>query len=210
MWTCHWIGPTWGRFCPCRRRSRTCSRSSACAAWRETAERLAKQVPNAVPEESAVAVSSDGDRAAAAAPTGDNDESGGQDATATTDAGTWAERRTERGYLRLATTEDLRAWLDRLDPVAPLAVDTETDALRPDLARLVGISLAGYDTRRRSPGAGLRTGAVARDSRRRRCPVGHALSRRRRGRASGRGPRGAGAGVRIDVQLEGGAEPQVR
>ncbi len=45
-------------------------------------------------------------------------------------------------YRLLATPEDLAAWLAALPPGAPLAVDTETDGLRTDRARLVGISLA--------------------------------------------------------------------
>jgi len=45
-------------------------------------------------------------------------------------------------YRLLATPEDLAAWLAALPPGAPLSVDTETDGLRTDRARLVGISLA--------------------------------------------------------------------
>ncbi|MBA4377160.1 MAG: hypothetical protein C0395_00595 [Gemmatimonas sp.] len=45
-------------------------------------------------------------------------------------------------YRLLATPADLAAWLAALPPGAPLAVDTETDGLRTDRARLVGISLA--------------------------------------------------------------------
>ncbi len=46
-----------------------------------------------------------------------------------------------RGYRILATDADISAWLDALPAGAPLAVDTETDDLRSDRARLVGISL---------------------------------------------------------------------
>jgi DNA polymerase-1 len=45
-------------------------------------------------------------------------------------------------YRALASSQDLSAWLAALPPGAPLAVDTETDGLRTDRARLVGISLA--------------------------------------------------------------------
>ncbi len=45
------------------------------------------------------------------------------------------------GYRRLAEPGDLAAYLGDLPADAPLAVDTETDGLRPDTARLVGISL---------------------------------------------------------------------
>lgn len=57
----------------------------------------------------------------------------------------WAERRRERGYVILGTGEELTDWLARLAPERPLAVDTETDGLRPDSAALVGVCLAGYD-----------------------------------------------------------------
>ena len=57
----------------------------------------------------------------------------------------WTARRRDRGYERLADDGELAAWLERLDPSRPLAVDTETDSLRQDTARLVGICLAGYD-----------------------------------------------------------------
>ncbi len=62
-----------------------------------------------------------------------------------TEADSWAARREERGYRILAGDEDLRAWLAALDPESPLAVDTETDGLRADRCRLVGVCLAGYD-----------------------------------------------------------------
>ncbi len=52
----------------------------------------------------------------------------------------WSLR--ERGYAILAKPEELERCLARLPAGAPLAVDTETDDLRPDRARLVGISLA--------------------------------------------------------------------
>ena len=58
---------------------------------------------------------------------------------------TWLEKREGRGYRLLETTESIRQWLAELDPAAPLAVDTETDSLRTDTARLVGVCLAGYD-----------------------------------------------------------------
>ena len=57
--------------------------------------------------------------------------------------GSWSERRCQRGYLLLETDDQLKAWLAALDPEAPLAIDTETDALRKDTCRLVGVSLAG-------------------------------------------------------------------
>jgi len=47
-----------------------------------------------------------------------------------------------RGYRLLADEEALREYLAQLDAQQPLAVDTETDGLRVDTARLVGISLA--------------------------------------------------------------------
>ena len=56
----------------------------------------------------------------------------------------WATRRAARGYERLATDEALAGWLARRDTARPLAVDTETDGLRRDTARLVGVCLAGW------------------------------------------------------------------
>ncbi len=47
-----------------------------------------------------------------------------------------------RGYVLLDTDTALRDWIAMLPADVPLAVDTETDALQPDRARLVGISLA--------------------------------------------------------------------
>jgi len=47
-----------------------------------------------------------------------------------------------RGYVSLRTESDLVAYLGRLSDATPLAIDTETDSLRQDTARLVGISLA--------------------------------------------------------------------
>ena len=61
------------------------------------------------------------------------------------DGGTWATRREKRGYRILPDTASLEAWLEDLDPGRPLAVDTETNSLRVDTARLVGVCLAGYD-----------------------------------------------------------------
>ncbi len=55
----------------------------------------------------------------------------------------WAERCRARGYARLDDDRALADWLARLDPRAALAVDTETDSLRAESCRLVGISLAG-------------------------------------------------------------------
>lgn len=46
-----------------------------------------------------------------------------------------------RGYRVLDTPESLSAYLSEIPADAPLSVDTETDGLRPDRARLVGISL---------------------------------------------------------------------
>ncbi len=57
----------------------------------------------------------------------------------------WEARCLARGYRRLADDASLEAWLARLDPRAALAVDTETDSLRAESCRLVGISLAGVD-----------------------------------------------------------------
>ncbi|MCP4293476.1 MAG: DNA polymerase I [bacterium] len=59
---------------------------------------------------------------------------------------TWLQKRVERSYRLLDSSEKLQTWLESLDPQAPLAVDTETDSLRPDVARLVGVCLAGFDT----------------------------------------------------------------
>ncbi|MBU8869235.1 MAG: DNA polymerase I [Gemmatimonadales bacterium] len=56
----------------------------------------------------------------------------------------WAEKCLARGYRSLDSPEKIARWLEELDPGATLAVDTETDDLRKDTARLVGISLAGY------------------------------------------------------------------
>ncbi|MFO7652264.1 MAG: DNA polymerase I [Candidatus Krumholzibacteriia bacterium] len=47
-----------------------------------------------------------------------------------------------RGYVLLEDAAALRRWLADLPAGAPLAVDTETDSLRVDTARLVGVSLA--------------------------------------------------------------------
>ncbi len=52
-----------------------------------------------------------------------------------------------RGYGLLRTEAELAAYLEQLAPGVPLAVDTETNSLRPDLARLVGISLAAPGSR---------------------------------------------------------------
>ena len=57
----------------------------------------------------------------------------------------WESRLKERGYSLLDSDELLESWLERRDPMAPLAVDTETDGLRTDTCRLVGVCLAGWD-----------------------------------------------------------------
>ncbi len=57
----------------------------------------------------------------------------------------WLCARQERGYVILNTDQELRDWLAMVDPGAALAVDTETDGLRRDLCRLVGVCLAGTD-----------------------------------------------------------------
>ena len=57
----------------------------------------------------------------------------------------WAERRRQAGYVLLDDRAALQGWLERLDPEAPLAVDTETTGLRRDEADLVGVCLAGRD-----------------------------------------------------------------
>lgn len=67
-----------------------------------------------------------------------------KDVAATTSL-TWAEKRRKRGYVLLEDESALQLWLQDLDPDGPLAVDTETDSLRPDTARLVGVCLAGYN-----------------------------------------------------------------
>ncbi len=59
----------------------------------------------------------------------------------------WLEKRKNRGYRLLDTTNKIEHWLALLDPAAALAVDTETDSLRTDTARLVGLCLAGFNTR---------------------------------------------------------------
>lgn len=56
---------------------------------------------------------------------------------------TWAQSLRERRYVRLQDPREIDAWFEALDPEAALAVDTETDGLRRDVARLVGVSLAG-------------------------------------------------------------------
>jgi DNA polymerase-1 len=58
-------------------------------------------------------------------------------------AGSWRQRRKQRGYQILDTGSSLQDWLDRLDPTAPLAVDTETTSLKRDENDLVGVCLAG-------------------------------------------------------------------
>ena len=65
-------------------------------------------------------------------------------ATVSGDALDWTDRLKESGSVHLDTDAALQQWLSRLDPEAPLAVDTETDSLRPDSANLVGLSLAGF------------------------------------------------------------------
>ncbi len=57
----------------------------------------------------------------------------------------WAARREQAGFVILPDKASLAAWLERLDPAAPLAVDTETTGLRRDEADLVGVCLAGTD-----------------------------------------------------------------
>ena len=57
----------------------------------------------------------------------------------------WQQMREDRGYVVLDTDVLLRQWLANLDPDAPLGVDTETDGLRQDHCRLVGVCLAGRD-----------------------------------------------------------------
>jgi len=52
------------------------------------------------------------------------------------------EELARRGYLICTTESELSDYLAGLPEAAPLAVDTETDGLRVDRARLVGISLA--------------------------------------------------------------------
>ncbi len=57
----------------------------------------------------------------------------------------WEARLKERRYVLLDSDESLESWLERRDPLAPLSVDTETDGLRTDTCRLVGVCLAGWD-----------------------------------------------------------------
>ncbi len=73
-----------------------------------------------------------------------------------------------RGYVILSNDKLLRAYLAKLPEGSPLAVDTETDGLRPDRARLVGISLcapgaspAWLPVLERDEGEGAPTGGVA-------------------------------------------------
>jgi DNA polymerase-1 len=47
-----------------------------------------------------------------------------------------------RGYLILSDDKSLRDYIDAIPEHASVSVDTETDSLRPDRARLVGVSLA--------------------------------------------------------------------
>lgn len=56
----------------------------------------------------------------------------------------WSRQRHARGYRILDDDEKLESWLASLDPLAPLAVDTETDGLRQDTCRLVGVCLGGW------------------------------------------------------------------
>ncbi len=51
-----------------------------------------------------------------------------------------------RGYRILHDDKSIREWIQALPDGAPLAVDTETDSLRADQARLVGISMAAPDS----------------------------------------------------------------
>jgi len=64
---------------------------------------------------------------------------GPEDADGSAEASRWDLD--ARGYRRLADADALSSWLATIPSDAPLAVDTETDGLRPDRARLVGISL---------------------------------------------------------------------
>jgi len=57
----------------------------------------------------------------------------------------WLARRRDRGYRILDSDQKIEEWLAAFDPSGPLAVDTETDGLRSDLCRLVGVCLAGQD-----------------------------------------------------------------
>ncbi len=57
----------------------------------------------------------------------------------------WVKKREERGYVVLDSDAALQDWLKALDPAAALGVDTETDGLRQDYCRLVGVCLAGRD-----------------------------------------------------------------
>lgn len=58
------------------------------------------------------------------------------------DEGPPGERDAFSGYRILQEEEEIRRWVEAIPEDAALAVDTETDDLRPDLARLVGVSLA--------------------------------------------------------------------
>jgi DNA polymerase-1 len=73
-----------------------------------------------------------------------------------------------RGYIILHSDKLLRAYLAKLPEGSPVAVDTETDGLRPDRARLVGISLcapgappAWLPVLERDAGDGAPVGAAA-------------------------------------------------
>ncbi len=69
----------------------------------------------------------------------DGEGGGGEGEAAAAADGRWDLQ--ARGYRLLGDASELTAYLDSLPAGAPLAVDTETDGLRPDMARLVGISL---------------------------------------------------------------------
>ncbi len=75
-----------------------------------------------------------------AAETAETAESG--DSADAADAVAASDPLDERGYRLLADAAALKEWLADLPTGAALAVDTETDGLRVDTARLVGVSLA--------------------------------------------------------------------
>ncbi len=137
------------------RRAENLARKVAKVLGREAPERLAGSAPGPSPEPSPepstglaaqpAAESAPGpaaqseDQSVAAAET---DRTGSQIEPGTPD-------RSDRTYRILNDASELKSWLDEMPEDAPLAVDTETagrdkpiEALRGDLARLVGVSLA--------------------------------------------------------------------
>jgi len=89
-----------------------------------------------------VKVTPDHEAAAKAAPAQSKKKSAAKKSDVSID---WAAERERRGYALLDSDAKLEDWLERLGESSPLAVDTETDGLRQDICRLVGVCLAGRD-----------------------------------------------------------------